>query len=444
MKNTFFYITILLLLTGSCKNIDANEPTPRNSFLKFFEGPFSITAAGFERTPDGFIILGNTTVEDVLNDTTYSQMVILRTDKNGKRIGEMKSLSGGIGKAIKPIITAGNLAGYVIVSDSVVTNSAADEVANINIYSIKVLFLDNDLTIIKKITFADASNQIREDYSGESVEVAPDGRVFVLGTYKRSVANQTTAPAEPMIIAFKADRTIDWTKRYDLIGRTSQNSRSVHFRNGRLTWATAIANVAGDFTNSWVAIPVVEENSVFPNFSNLGQNSQQLFVPEDIQPAASPEFGYGVVGTYSQDTRGTKGNIFFLRVDATGQIIAGSDKYFDAIESPTSGAMANRDDSQINDSGEAITAARDGGFVLAGTFNSNANKGNGLRDIFLIKVDAVGNPVWFKTVGGSGNEIPTSIRETEDGGLMVFGTSTLGNYSALFIMKTDRNGNLND
>lgn len=444
MKKSVLYIIIASFLAITCNNLDVTDLAPRNTFLKFYEGPYSITASSLEIIPDGYVMVGNMLVEDAINDTTYYETVIIRTDKNGNRNTELSRIPGGTGKIIKPILNGGSVAGYVVVGDSIHIDPLAEQAANVGISSLRALYLNNNLELVKNGSISDTvkANQIKEDFTGESLEITSDGRILILGTSKRGVANQQTAPAEPFILALKSDFTTDWFKRYDLIGRTSQNSKSIHYNNGKIIWASAIADVAGDFVNSWVGIPMVDENSIFPNYSVLGQNTDQLFIPNDIQPASSPSFGYGVVGTYSEETKGSKGNIFFLRVDVFGTIIPGSDKYFDAVDLPTNGPLTNKNDSFIIDTGEAITSTQDGGFVLAGTLTTNADKGNGGKDLFLIKVNAFGDPVWFKTVGGAGDEIPVTIRETSEGDLVVCGTNKLGDYSTVFLMKTDKNGEL--
>jgi aspartate 1-decarboxylase len=445
MKKSVIYIIITAFLAITCNNLDVADIAPRTTFLKFFEGPYSITASSFEIIPDGYIMVGNMLVEDEVNDTTYFETVVIKTDKNGNRIGEYIRIPGGTGKSIKPLINNGAVTGYVVVGDRILIDPLEEQAANVSISSLRALYLNNNLEPVDSILISetDPNALYKEDFTGESVEITSDGRILILGTVKRGVANQQTAPAEPFILALKSDFTFDWFQRYDLIGRTSQNSKSIHYNNGKIIWATAIADVAGDFVNSWVGIPIVDENSIFPNYSVFGQNTNQLFIPNDIQPASSTSFEeYGVVGTYSQDTKGSKGNIFFLRVDINGNIIPGSAKYFDAVDLPINGSLANRDDSFIIDTGEAITSTQDGGFVLAGTLDTNDDKGNGGLDLFLIKVNAFGDPIWSKTIGGAGDETPVTIRETTEGDLVICGTNKLKKYSTVFLMKTDKDGEL--
>ena len=98
-------------------------------------------------------------------------------------------------------------------------------------------------------------------------------------------------------------------------------------------------------------------------------------------------------------------------------------------------------DLSIIDEGEAIAATKDG-FVLAGSFTTIPAKGKGGKDIFLVKVDDLGNMLWAKTFGGSGDETVSVVRETDDGGLIICGTNTLGGYSSIFLIRTDKNGEL--
>lgn len=443
MRNSIIYILAASALVLTCKNFDSADPSPRTTFLKFHEGPYSITATAMEAIPDGYIIVGNMIVDDVANDTVFVETVIIKTDESGNRTQDFSRIAGGTGKAIKPILNSGTVSGYVVVGDIIKVNPLEEQVANVSITSLRGLLLNDNLVLLDTFQVADlrtSPTEIKVDFTGEALEVTDDGRIIVLGTSKRAVPNQQTQPAEPFIIAYKNGKTRDWFKRYDLIDRTSQNSRSIHYNNGKIIWATAIADVAGDFVNSWVGIPIIDENSIYPNFSVIGQNTNtdQLFVPKDIQPANSTSFGYGVIGTYSDDQEGAKGNMFFLRVDINGNIIPGSDRYFDAIQlDESNSALANRDESFAIDEGEAITATQDGGFVLAGTVTSNSNK-----NLLLIKVNAFGDLVWYKTFGGGGDEVPATIRETAAGDLVICGTNTLGNYSTVFLMKTDKDGEL--
>lgn len=82
---------------------------------------------------------------------------------------------------------------------------------------------------------------------------------------------------------------------------------------------------------------------------------------------------------------------------------------------------------------QSIKITTDAGFILAGTSSSSkggeratdkkdACKGN--SDFWIIKLDAKGNEIWQKTIGGNGQEKLQSIYQTADGGYIVAGSSS--------------------
>ena len=86
---------------------------------------------------------------------------------------------------------------------------------------------------------------------------------------------------------------------------------------------------------------------------------------------------------------------------------------------------------QGNDSGDRMTSlveTSDGGFVLAGYSESDigldkseANIGG--SDYWVVKLDSVGNQLWDRTLGGTGDEQPEAILELPNGTILVGGLS---------------------
>lgn len=442
--NTFILIATAFLLT-TCKNLDNADPAPRNTFLKFYEGPYSMTAAAIEKIPGGFAVLANMVSQTA--DGAIEQTILFETDENGLRIGNYHAYNTIIAKSFKPVINGENLNGYIIVGDNIVINPNVDQAANVSIASLAILKLASDYSETREYisdTLALTNDHpVKDDYFGGAVNFNEAGEVIILGTFKKGIVNQQNAPEEWVLYALSANQTREgiWYKKYPLLADTYSNTKSIHVSNGNIIWATAIADVQGDFISSRLAIPYVQEQSVPLNFSQVGENSIQLFLPADIQPASSPAFGYGVVGTYSQITDGSKANIFFLRVDASGTIIPGSDRYFDGIGSFINDSQ-NKNDSEILDLGKAITATSDGGFVLVGTMTTTPQKGNGGKDLFIIKVNAIGDIIWIKTMGGTGDDDPAGVTEASNGDIIVCGTNTVSGYSSVFLMRMDKNGEL--
>jgi hypothetical protein len=83
---------------------------------------------------------------------------------------------------------------------------------------------------------------------------------------------------------------------------------------------------------------------------------------------------------------------------------------------------------------QSIKSTRDGGFILAGSSNSplspkdgigNKKEGcKGLTDFWVIKLDAKGEELWQKTIGGSGQDELLCAFQTKDGGYMLGGSSS--------------------
>lgn len=444
MRKVLLPLFILTIFIG-CSNLEDADPSERKTFIKFFNGANDLTATAVESIPGGYVILGNMQV----NDTTVVTVVI-ETDENGNQIGQPHRFPGGSGNAIKPIFSGtGTIDGYVIVGDSIKIDPFAEQAANTEIASLRVLRLDPafQLPAVKPSYFRSdkrpltPSHPVKQDFFGQTLTITPTGKIFVLGIVKDGVVGQQTAPQKTMII--ELSNTLDslWSIEYDINDRTYQNSKSLIYNTTgtepKLTWATAQAVDQGGFNKSYICIPVAEERSTFFNFGLYGETTDQLFVPEDIAATYDAGFGFGITGTYSIETNGSKSNLFFLRAYPNGTVVPGSDRYFDGRTGITN--LPNKNESAIQDGGETIAATSDGGYIIAGY--TELSSGNG-KDIWLIRMDPTGEPMWQKTLGGSGDQVPCSVRELPSGEILIGGTNTVGGFSSMFLIKTDSNGEI--
>jgi len=94
----------------------------------------------------------------------------------------------------------------------------------------------------------------------------------------------------------------------------------------------------------------------------------------------------------------------------------------------------------LADVGNSVKQTNDGGFIVAGTTSSF---GAGGQDIWLIKTDENGDTLWTKTFGGTGNDRAANVIQTNDNGYAIFGTTnSYGNGGDDFLLwKTDSLGN---
>jgi hypothetical protein len=94
-----------------------------------------------------------------------------------------------------------------------------------------------------------------------------------------------------------------------------------------------------------------------------------------------------------------------------------------------------------NDYASAIQQTSDGGYIVAGSTDSF---GAGSYDVWLLKVSSNGGIQWQKTYGGASDDYASSIQKTSDGGFIVSGsTNSFGaeGYD-LWVLKMDAVGNV--
>jgi len=86
-----------------------------------------------------------------------------------------------------------------------------------------------------------------------------------------------------------------------------------------------------------------------------------------------------------------------------------------------------------DDTGNSCSPTDDGNFVIVG---STESYGNGRSDIWVLKIDPVGNLIWSRTYGESHSEGGSDIQQTRDGGYIISGR---GKYN---LLKIDCDGEL--
>lgn len=105
------------------------------------------------------------------------------------------------------------------------------------------------------------------------------------------------------------------------------------------------------------------------------------------------------------------------------------------------------------DEGTSVTESKSGEFFVTGFSTSNDGDFEGLnsgfQDIFVMKLNSLGEKLWVKTFGGSGGDRATSISLTSDNGLVLTGRtwSDDGDFSerndgGIFVAKISLEGNL--
>ncbi|QRR00889.1 CBM96 family carbohydrate-binding protein [Dyadobacter sandarakinus] len=107
----------------------------------------------------------------------------------------------------------------------------------------------------------------------------------------------------------------------------------------------------------------------------------------------------------------------------------------------------------------SVQQTLDGGYILGGTSFSGvsgekSDSARGLGDYWIVKLAADGTKQWDRTLGGTGREVFSSVRQAKDGSYFVAGSSSSGisgdktdaihgEYSDLWILNLSANGTIN-
>ncbi len=425
MKTTtsLIFFALLLALCG-CNNFDDAAPTDRTSLIRFYSASKNVEGTIAEVDTDGgYIIAGNIVINEDQKD-----ILIIKTDRFGKKLWEQVIKDGEV-NSLSSIDQ-----GYIIAGNRIQINRESSEISEIVNTQARFIFMNKDGTIsagnetIIQRTITVDGVELNVDYEANDV-VLENGNLLVLASQKSPVSGsfQKTILLSTTI---GSDEPLWIQDDYFLQDRDYVNCNSLQLApNGNLLWATTTLLEQPGLSEQYLTIGYAPPNATFDNADSFGENDTRNHTANDFRPGT---IGYAVVGTYAQNSGGLA-NTYFLRVSADGSIVEGSERYFDGTAAST-----DRDQSTTQDEGNAVVGTSDGGFVIAGTTET----ANGDDDILLIKLDAIGNLVWSRQIGGSEDETASSIRETPDRGLLICGTNEVRGQESMMLIKTDSNGNV--
>ncbi|HTA26771.1 MAG TPA: T9SS type A sorting domain-containing protein [Bacteroidia bacterium] len=93
----------------------------------------------------------------------------------------------------------------------------------------------------------------------------------------------------------------------------------------------------------------------------------------------------------------------------------------------------------VNEFGWSIIQTKDKGYIVTGYTNSF---GVGNNDVYVIRLDSIGTLLWTKTIGNNEDDFGRSIIQSKDGGFLIAGTVNNGVSDNAYIIKLDSSGSL--
>ena len=294
---------------------------------------------------------------------------------------------------------------------------------------------------IKKTNFA-----IEKLLGGFTREKSPliqkttDGGYIIAGMSQSSISGDVTATNHGFfdywVVKLDASGNITWNK---LLGGSSDDETSSIQQTadgGYIVAGSSLSSASGDVTGTnhgvdfdyWIVKLDALGNIIWNKL--LGGNDLDILT--GIQQTT--DGGYIVAGVSASSANGdvtgnnhginSTGDYWVLKLDAGGNIIW--NKLF--------GGTAD-------DIATSIQQTADGGYIVAGYSSSSAsgdvtaaNHGSSpTTDYWIIKLDATGNIIWNKLLGGNNNERANRIQQTTDGGYIIAGhswSSNNGNVTA--------------
>ncbi|MCH9695527.1 MAG: hypothetical protein K0U72_13525 [Gammaproteobacteria bacterium] len=271
--------------------------------------------------------------------------------------------------------------------------------------------------------------QTRERSKFENVVARANGGVVV--TAKESFHSV-------QLLAFDEEGTLLWTTPQ--IGSAASGSSLPPIENrsrGAVSFDRGIASASGRIlakTSSGYLVGTATSDN-----SNDGTDDGWLFEVDEngqiawlrsynIFPQSATVLEDGTIKLAAEAVHG----FIVATLDATGQVVS-SDRY--------SLLRAETIWPQITDGGSGAVNVTVSTKYLAGGFSNGSQTPIGERNSTVVRIDAVGNPLWARIHGGLENEFSEAATGMADGGLFMSGRSgSLGDFTEMWLLRLGSDG----
>jgi len=367
-----------------------------------------------QQTSDGgYIVAGYSDSND--GDVTGNQgdydYWVVKLDTNGTsgNIVWQKSLGGSSSDQANSIQQTFD-GGYIVAGLSVSDDSDVTGNHGYGYYDYWVVKLDTSGNILWQKCLGGSSGD--EAYS---IQQTSDGGYIVAGSSYSNDGNVTGnhGYGDYWIVKLDTNGNIVWQK--SLGGSSYDEAHSIQQTSdgGYIVAGYSYSN-DGDVTGNhgyddyWI-VKLDTGGDILWQKSLGGSNADEAF---SIQQTSDGDY---IVAGYSYSNDGD---------------VTGNHGYYDywIVKLDTSGNIVWQ--KSLGGSGwdyaHSIQQTSDGGYIVAGTSDSNdgnVTENHGFWDYWVVKLDTVGNIMWQKSLGGSGFDDARWIQQTSDSGYIIAGRS---------------------
>jgi hypothetical protein len=218
------------------------------------------------------------------------------------------------------------------------------------------------------------------------------------------------------MVSFASAQDTLWTGHYGYAGVTELGYCGDITPDGGFIIGGESSNFPGG--DMWMARGDANGDTLWTR--NYGADRWQMAYSVAYVDVGGSDAGFIACGEYSVAVGDY--DMYVVRIDPDG----------DTLWTRRFGSVAH------DDHGVEIIQTSDGGFLALGQGYSSAN---GTSDLYMVKMDDSGNPVWSKLYGlGGGSEYGYGAVQLSDDGYAITGSFAFSSTSDLWLLRTDSNG----
>ncbi|MFH1320322.1 MAG: SprB repeat-containing protein, partial [Bacteroidota bacterium] len=256
------------------------------------------------------------------------------------------------------------------------------------VYDVYLIKTDSNGDTLWVRTYGGTNN----DY-GKSVKQTPDGGYIIAG-YTESFGAGSN---DVYLIKTSANGVVIWSKTYGGTGDDFGNSVQLTNDGGYIIAGKSDGFGAGD-------------DDIYLIKTDAFGNSCNANTPATITSFTSTTVPIPAINISSGAT-----------VGSTSTLISNPSTVNTSLcdfETPPEQTFQKVYHGTYDDYAYSIQQTSDGGYIVAG---NTASFGSGSQDVYLIKLNDIGDTMWTKVYGGSADDWGTSVQQTSDAGYLVTG-----------------------